>query len=509
MAGGYSYLAKNTKRILRLLRNLMKNRVIVGYFLFLIISPIIYYAIFSSITIPETPRNIQLGLIKFNEQDWLFKQVISTYVFSLSVIATLLFWKFRLTFAMLGFVILLISNLVTLDLVVNYMNIPVILFLIGMMVVIHYLEELGFFNEILDRVLKFTKYEPRLMMITITLMSSLMAALVAEVTSILFMATLVFSICEKFNLDPMPFLMAAIMGTNIGSAATVVGNPVGVYVAIYSGLSFIDFLKWSSPTAIISTLCIALVLSRVYRKYLDEARKQISEQIVILEDNSKKVSAMKSGTIIFITTFILLVLHSIIESFLNLSKNTILIAVPLAITALILLKERKRARKLFEKSVDWWTLIFFMLLFSMAATFESTGVTAKISSFLIDLLGISSGSTIINTVIVFIALVTVIGLVSAAVDNIVAVAAMLPIAAEIISYNLPGGHILWWSAVIGGCYFGNLTPIGSTANIVVLSSLEKKRGRLITFVSWIRIGILVTLLSTIIAVLYISSLIMI
>jgi Na+/H+ antiporter NhaD/arsenite permease-like protein len=506
MVRKYLFFSKKKKRVLKLLNNLLKNQILFWYLMFIIFSPIIYYAIFSSLTIPETPRNIQLDLIKFNEPDWVFKQVVSIYVFSLSILATLLFWKFRLTFAMLGFVILLISNLVEIELVVNYMNVPVILFLIGMMVIIHYLEKLGFFDEILNRALKFTKYEPRFMMITIILISSLMAALVDEVTSILFIATLIFSICKKFNLDPVPFLISAIMGTNIGSSATVVGNPVGVYTAIYSGLSFIDFLKWSTPAAIISTLIIALVLMKINKKYLDNARTQIGEQPIILDEKNAKVAAIKEGAIIFTCTFLLLVSHSLIESFLNLSKNTVLIAAPLAITALILLKEKERAREIFVKSVDWWTLVFFMFLFSMAATFESTGITAKLSSFLITLLGIGSEVTIINTIITFVVLTFTIGLMSAAVDNIVAVAALLPIAAEIILYNLPNGHILWWSAIIGGCYFGNLTPIGSTANIVALSLLEKEYGKLITFNSWIKIGILVTLLSTIIAAVYIISL---
>lgn len=506
MVRKYLFSSKNKKRVLKLLNILLKNQILFWYLMFIIISPIIYYAIFSSLTIPETPRNIQLGLIKFNEQEWIFKQVISLYVFSLSVLATLLFWKFRLTFAMLGFVVLLVSNLVEIELVVNYMNIPVILFLIGMMVIIHYLEKLGFFDEILNRALKLTKYEPKSMMVTIILISSLMAALVDEVTSILFVATLIFSICKRFDLDPVPLLLSAIMGTNIGSAATVVGNPVGVYTAIYSGLSFIDFLRWATPASIISTFIIALILIRINKNYLDNIRTQIGEQPVILDEKTTKVTTIKEGAVIFIFTFALLVSHSLIESFLNLSKNTVLIAAPLAITALILLKEKERAREIFEKSVDWWTLVFFMFLFSMAATFESTGVTAKLSSFLITLLGIGSEVTIINTVITFVVLTFTVGLMSAAVDNIVAVAAMLPIAAEIISYNLPNGHILWWSAVIGGCYFGNLTPIGSTANIVALSLLEKERGKLIKFKNWIKIGVLVTLLSTIIAVVYIISL---
>jgi Na+/H+ antiporter NhaD/arsenite permease-like protein len=390
------------------------------------------------------------------------------------------------------------------------MNIPVILFLIGMMMVVHYLGNLGFFDAILKRMLKFTKYEPKLMMTMFILLSAAMAALVDEVTSILFMATLVFSTCRRFELNPIPYLIAVIMATNIGSSATVVGNPVGVYTAVYAGLTFTDFLKWSSPAAIVSTFIIVFILLRINRKYLIKSRKLIAEQTINLdEDDMIHTPFVREGALIFITTILLLVFHSMIESVLNLTKNTVLIATPLVITALILIKEREHARELFEKSVDWWTLVFFMFLFSMASTLESTGVTAKLASFLINLLGLTGELTILSTIVTFIVLVIVIGLISAFADNIVAVAALLPVINHIISYNLPSGQMLWWAAVVGGCYFGNLTPIGSTANIVALSLLERRQTQLITFKSWMRISILITIVSTVVAVLYIISLVMI
>ena len=505
----HNYTVTISNKYLGSFSNLLKNRRVFGYFIFVIIAPVIFYAIFSSVVIPYTPRNIELDWVKYNEQSWILRQVISTYIFSLAILATLFFWKFRLAFAMLGMVILLAFNLVTLELVVDYMNIPVILFLMGMMIIIHYLADLGFFDVILKRMMKFTKYNPKLMMVVVILLSSSMAALVDEVTSILFMTTLVFSTCKRFDLDPVPYLIAAIMATNIGSSATVIGNPVGVYTALYAGLTFTDFLKWSTPAAIASTIIIILILLRLNRKYLDAAGKRIGKKTLPSNEEENRVPHIKQGGLIFGATIILLALHSPIENALHLSKNTMLIATPLAITALILLKEKEKARKIFEKNVDWWTLVFFMFLFSMAATLETTGVTAKLASYLINLLSLDGPTTIMSTIMAFLTLVIVIGLMGAFADNIVAVAAMLPVTAEIISYNLPNGDVLWWAAIVGGCHFGNLTPIGSTANIVALSLLERKRAGSITFKTWLRISIPVTLISVTIASFYVLSLMII
>ena len=117
-----------SNKYLSSLRNLSKNRLALSYILFAILAPILFYAIFSSINIPYTTRTIELDWVKYNQQSWILKQVISTYVFSLAILATLFFWRFRLAFAMLGLVLLLAFNLVTVELVVEYMNIPVILY---------------------------------------------------------------------------------------------------------------------------------------------------------------------------------------------------------------------------------------------------------------------------------------------------------------------------------------------------------------------------------------------
>jgi len=161
----------------------------------------------------------------------------------------------------------------------------------------------------------------------------------------------------------------------------------------------------------------------------------------------------------------------------------------------------------FEKNVEWWTLVYFMFLFSISSTLEFTGVTAKISLLFINLYNMISVFLPPQMLIAvfFLICVVIIGMLSSFLDNIVAVAIFLPIISEIVSLDIPFAEMLWWSTLIGGCYFGNATPIGSTANIVVLGLFDKRYGKSIPFIQWLKIGLVISLLTSLVASMYVLA----
>jgi len=480
------------------------NRKLLLYFLFLLISPFIFYSIFSSIVIPSTPTYISKGWIVYNDSSYVLKQSLSVVIFFMMTSATLLFWKYRVPVAMVGTALLLIGGFVDINLLVEYMNIPVILFLLCMMVIVGYIRYLGFFDFLLERALLVTRFEPKLLLVFFILMSAFMSALVGEVSSILFISLLIFDLAKRFEIDPVPYLMCSIFATNIGSSATVIGNPVGVYIAFSAGLSFEDFLAWSTPAAILSTIVIVPIFFKRYATFLNAFRDKLSSRRIEME-TPKLTKRSRDGGIVFLVTIILLILHRTLETALSLPTNSLLIAFPLAITSFVLFSLKDTAATFFEESVEWWTLIYFMFLFSISSTLEFTGVSAKISMLFISLHEtLSMFLPPLFLIIVFFIIITITtGLLSSVVDNIVAVAIFLPIISEIIKLNLPFSGILWWSVLIGGCYFGNATPIGSTANIVVLGLLDKKSSVSLSFRKWIKLGIFVSLLSSVIASVYV------
>ena len=154
-----------------------------------------------------------------------------------------------------------------------------------------------------------------------------------------------------------------------------------------------------------------------------------------------------------------------------------------------------RARYYIENEVEWWTLLFFMMLFAVAGSLESTGVTHALSHHFTSTFG--SNPFILTPLIVFI---TAIG--SAFVDNIVFVAAFIPIINDLIHAHPELGP-LRWAMLFGSCFGGNITVIGSTANIVAVGMVEKHYGKHICFIEWIKIGALVGVITCTFAAIFI------
>ncbi|MEM3069045.1 MAG: SLC13 family permease [Nitrososphaerales archaeon] len=246
------------------------------------------------------------------------KEVIALTVFLAIVYGTLLFWRFRLAFGLLGITVLLAAGLIDIPTLIEFAGIDIILFLMGMMIVIGFLEERHFFDYIIEKIVEMVGPRGYMLVTVMMILSALFAALVDEVTSILFMAATMIHLTVRLKLNPVPFVIMLIFATNIGSSATVVGNPVGVMVALRGGLTFIDFLRWATPISILA-LAILIPLSIYYFsgdiRRLDERLKlEVKEEKRITE--GKEVASRKglvTSAVLFLGTITFLVLHSFVE----------------------------------------------------------------------------------------------------------------------------------------------------------------------------------------------------
>lgn len=134
-------------------------------------------------------------------------QTLAATVCVALVVGTLMFWRFRVAIAFVGVSVLLLTG--TMDLVhaIEFMNLDVIVFLIGMAVIVALLRDTGFFRWLGIKMVKLAKYEPRNIVISLLVLSAVMAACVDEVTSILFMTALVFELCERYEVNPVNYII--------------------------------------------------------------------------------------------------------------------------------------------------------------------------------------------------------------------------------------------------------------------------------------------------------------
>jgi len=137
---------------------------------------------------------------------------------------------------------------------------------------------------------------------------------------------------------------------------------------------------------------------------------------------------------------------------------------------------------------------FFILFFAKAGTFKYTGITNLISSFL-------EGQVKVHPLLLITEVTWISSIASSVMDNVVVVSILIPAIKALqtkgVEFYLMG--FLWWSLFLGGCFGSNITMIGSPANIVALGMLEKHKGIKISFLQWIKVGFLLSLLTTALA----------
>lgn len=418
-------------------------------------------------------------------------QALSVSIFAASILGTLFFWDFRLSFAFLGTSVLLMTRTIDMEHLIKFSSLDVILFLVGMMVLIGALKEEGFFSWIVRLILRVKNLNAYKFIIILSASSMLLACAVDEVTSIIFVVAAIFAICDYFGVESTPFIIISVLATNVGSAGTVLGNPIGILIASKSGLTFEDFIIKAFPLAII---CLTATIAAVmfwYRKpiaQLNSAMKKIGANDAINKIHIEPPSAKLKVTLaVFLATLILISLHRRLELLWNLAPNTILLIAPLISSGCVMIWKWRKARTYIERDVEWWTLVFFLLLFAQAGALKYTGATDVLAG---KIIGISGN---INFLIPAILWMSAIG--SSILDNVVLVAAFIPIiqSFQSLQVNL---QPLWWALLFGGCLGGNITLIGSTANIVAIGILEKEKNIRMTFLRWFGIGLTVGVITS-------------
>jgi len=422
------------------------------------------------------------------------QQALSIGIFSASILGTLFFWDFRLSFAFIGTSILLMTKTIDLEHVIEFSSLEVILFLVGMMVVIGLLKDCGVFAWIVSLILRIPRLTGRKFALFVALISALLACTIDEVTSIIFMVVAVLEICDYFEVNPVPFVMISVLATNIGSAATVLGNPIGILIASKSGLTFEDFIVKAFPLAAACLAVTIFILLFWYRKpvkFLNEQMERLGANEILLRLISVPPEKnLKISLGIFGVMLIFISLHHRMELAWSLPPNTVLLVVPLVTSGLIMVWKHHKARKFIEKDVEWWTLLFFLLLFVQAGTLKYTGATIFIAKHMLEATGNN-----LNLLISSILWISTIG--SSMLDNVVLVAAFIPVVQGFQNLNL-NLQPLWWALLFGGCLGGNITLIGSTANIVAVGIVEKEKHLKISFLTWFWVGLSVGLVTVLI-----------
>ncbi len=422
-------------------------------------------------------------------------QIIAISVFCVSVMGVLFFWESRLSFVFLGAGILLITRAVNLENFLKFASLDVIFFLIGMMILVGMLNDAGLFFWLITKLLTVTNLTGVKLFILLMSVSAGLSGLIGEVASIIILTKVILELCDFFEIDPVPLLISSVFATNIGSAGTVLGNPIGILIAARGNLSFEDFLFYAFPITLFILAATIIVLCFWFRKYL----RQLNTKVAAIKENRFFLSLISIpadkklivNVGIFLLTLLAISLHRRLELLFHIEENTLLLMIPLFSAGVALLYRSDKMRHYIEQEVEWTSVLFFLFLFAQAGVIKYSGIADFFAQKLMQ--GISGSSEFLSAMMLFSS-----GILSSILDNTVVVASYVPIAQSLGSLGV-NIEPIWWAILFGACYGGNITVIGSTANIVAMDIFEKKKKMKIRFLTWLKVGLVIGVFNMLLA----------
>ena len=372
--------------------------------------------------------------------------------------------------ALVGAVLMIVFGVLTLDEAFAAIDMHTLLLLLGMMIITVYLRIAGFFELMADKILSHSR-TPLQLLIFITLSSGLLSALFVNDTICLLYTPIVLAITVQLGVNPMPYLLALATSSNIGSVMTVTGNPQNMLIGIYSRIPYLAFLGALFPVALVGFVVSLAVISFLYRK---ELRGDAFA-------SRPALPAYEIRKPLLITS--LVVCAGVLIGF-SLGFSYSLVAAAGAVA--LLLFGGVRTETVLE-GVDWTLLLFFSGLFIVMHGVETSGLASAVINSAGDLTKLAPLGQIAGLSAVSV-------LLSNVVSNVPAVMLLKP-----LTQSLGNSHIAWLTLAMSSTLAGNLTLIGSVANLIVAQQAKKTAD--IGFREYFRVGALVTLITVCVGIL--------
>ncbi|HOH47234.1 MAG TPA: ArsB/NhaD family transporter [Candidatus Cloacimonadota bacterium] len=421
--------------------------------------------------------------------------LIALVIFAATYILIITEWINKMLAAMVGGFLIVLTGIVHQEVAFRAIDWNVIFFLIGMMMVISVLKDTGIFMYIAIKTAKLAKGYPLRIMMYMFLATAFISAFMGSVTSIMILVPIVLLIAHELKITPIPFIITMVIASNMGGAATMIGDPPNILIGSATSYTFMDFILNLTPPVLIITFSSLGLIWLLYRRAM---RVTNQNRVKLMEFKETGLIKNKRKLIFGLVILVLMLTALALQSVINIGTATVAMTAGLA---MMLMNNRKKVDKVLTQDIDWTTIFFFMGLFMIVESLVETGFISSLAQKVLELTNSEPKATSF-------AILWLSGLFSAIIDNVPFVAAMIPMLEHIgvvfKTNSLPASamHPLWWSLALGTCLGGNGTLIGASANIVA-AGIAQRNGFPISFKDFTKIGAIFTLNSMLISSLFI------
>jgi len=405
--------------------------------------------------------------------------LIALALFAVTYVLMIIFQKYRPYIALTSAAIYIISGMLPLHKIVEYVDLNVLFMIAGTMGTVYLTIKSKMPARLADLILDKVP-NVKWTIVTLCLFAGIVSAFIDNVATVLMIAPIAMAISKRLNINPVPMIISIAVSSNLQGAATLVGDTTSILLGGYAEMNFLDFFIYNNKPGIffaveLGALVSAIMLLIIFKK---ETAPVSSDQITKVEDYVP--------SILLLATVLGLIIASIIPNTPDMINGTICITI-MIIGALYNAIKTKSLSGLMEpvREIDFETLFLLLGLFMVIGGITEMGVVDAVSNIFTRIGG--GNIFLIYTLIVWLSV-----LFSAFIDNIPYVATMLPVTQGIANAIGIDPTLLYFGLLSGATLGGNLTPIGASANITGIGILRKS-GHEVKNSDFFKIGIPFTL----------------
>jgi Na+/H+ antiporter NhaD/arsenite permease-like protein len=412
---------------------------------------------------------------------------VAVVIFSATLVAIASERVDRTKAALAGAALVLFTQTIDQEQAIEAIDFNTIGLLAGMMLIVKVTEATGLYNYLAIKAGQFSKGRPLALVTSLAVATAVLSAFLDNLTTILLIVPITFLLADALDLDPIPLIVIEVIASNIGGTATLIGDPPNIMIAGATDLSFTDFIVHLAPVAAIAFVAVTATLYLFYRPTLQippDARHRLMQldARASIEDHAE----LRRSLPILVGTILLFFFHKP----LGLEPATVALG---GATLLLLVTRQSLDRAI--GGIEWPTLFFFMGLFVMVGALEERGAIDEVAHAIADVTGGDRTAELLG-----ITWASALG--SGIVDNIPFTATMIPVVEQLQAGN-GGDDAYWWALALGACFGGNATLVAAAANVAA-AGLAQRAGRPISFIGFMKVGIPATVLSLLIANIYIA-----
>ena len=397
----------------------------------------------------------------------------------------------RTVAAMIGAVLMMLLGILSQEVALHHVDFETLGLLVGMMVLVGVTKETGLFDYVAIKAAKSAQAEPRRILVYLCVITAVFSAFLDNVTTVLLMVPVTFSITKILKLDPMPYLLTQIIASNIGGTATLIGDPPNIMIgSAVKELTFVMFIEHLAPIAVICMVVVLFIMSTIYRRSL-VTTPELQAELMQMDEKAAITDHALLKRALFVLG--LTILGFFTHSFTHIESS--LIALTGGFLLLLLAGGSEHLVEKAMHAVEWPTIFFFIGLFIAVGGLIEVGIIAQLAETAVN----ATGGDLTATSLLILWMSAII---SSVLDNIPFVATMIPLIQNMGAMGIANLEPLWWSLALGACLGGNGTLIGASANVVV-ASMSAQRGRPISFLGFMKIALPIMTFTIIISNIYI------